>query len=137
MYVRTAEDGSNELTPFQLTDRFPLAHRLTQMIRPSFPCPNQSKSSVCFQASSKILTKPSFPTEADDQTSGRAAYTIDLGSGADTLQGAFVVSTMASANIVSIDPTDALASPGVVDFISYKDIPGRKFIEALTLSVPQ
>ena len=54
-------------------------------------------------------------------------YTIDLDGGEDTLQGAFVLSTEASAVIVSVDPSEALLSPGVVDYISYKDVPGMFF----------
>ena len=33
-------------------------------------------------------------------------------------------STKAHANIVSIDTTEALAIPGVKDYVSYKDVPG-------------
>ena len=33
-------------------------------------------------------------------------------------------SRKAHANIVSIDTTEALAVPGVKDYVSYKDVPG-------------
>ena len=33
-------------------------------------------------------------------------------------------STKAHANILSIDTTEALAIPGVKDFVSYNDVPG-------------
>lgn len=37
----------------------------------------------------------------------------------------FVTSTKSFANIKSVNPAKALSMPGVVDFISYKDVPGN------------
>ena len=44
---------------------------------------------------------------------------------ADELHLALVVSTKAHAEILHIDATEALSMPGVTDFVSYKDVPGK------------
>ena len=36
-----------------------------------------------------------------------------------------VVSSKAHARLISVDASDALQMPGVVDFISHKDVPGE------------
>jgi len=36
-----------------------------------------------------------------------------------------VISTKAYANIVSVDPSEALAMPGVVDYVCHRDVPGH------------
>lgn len=36
-----------------------------------------------------------------------------------------MTSQKAHANILSVDASDALKMPGVVDFIDYKDVPGE------------
>ena len=41
----------------------------------------------------------------------------------DELYLAHVVSTKAHARLVSVDPSEALAMKGVVDFVSYRDVP--------------
>ena len=38
---------------------------------------------------------------------------------------AFVISSKAHARLISVDASDALQMPGVVDFISHKDVPGE------------
>ena len=35
-----------------------------------------------------------------------------------------VLSSKAHANILGVDPTDALAMPGVVSYVDHKDVPG-------------
>jgi len=42
----------------------------------------------------------------------------------DELHLSLVISTKAHARLLNVDPTDALSMPGVVDFISHKDVPG-------------
>ena len=39
----------------------------------------------------------------------------------------FVLSTQARANIVNVDASKALSLKGVVDYISYDDIPGSNY----------
>ena len=36
-----------------------------------------------------------------------------------------MVSTKAHAEILHVDATEALSMPGVTDFVSYKDVPGK------------
>jgi len=36
-----------------------------------------------------------------------------------------VVSTRAHAHLLSVDPSEALTMSGVVDFVSYKDVPAN------------
>lgn len=43
----------------------------------------------------------------------------------DELSLALVSSTRARAKIVSVDFSAALAAPGVVDYVDYKDLPGN------------
>jgi len=45
------------------------------------------------------------------------------GADADELYLAHVVSTKAHARLLNVDPSEALAMSGVVDFVSYKDVP--------------
>lgn len=44
---------------------------------------------------------------------------------ADEVFIAYVTSTKAHAKILSVDTTEAMKSPGVVDYINYKDVPGH------------
>ncbi|KAE9552511.1 hypothetical protein FO519_004291, partial [Halicephalobus sp. NKZ332] len=60
---------------------------------------------------------------ADRHTTGEAVYAGDV-QPPGLLHIAPVMSTMSHAEILSIDPSEALKLPGVVDFISVKDIPG-------------
>ncbi|XP_037301126.1 xanthine dehydrogenase/oxidase-like [Manduca sexta] len=53
-----------------------------------------------------------------------AMYTEDLPAYPNEVFGAFVLSTIGSGNIVSIDASAALNYPGVIAFYSAKDIPG-------------
>jgi len=44
-----------------------------------------------------------------------------------------VVSTRSHARLVEVDPSEALAMDGVVDFISYKDVPANNNYDLLYL----
>jgi len=44
---------------------------------------------------------------------------------ADELYLAHVVSTRAHAHLLDVDASEALAMNGVVDFVSYKDVPAK------------
>jgi len=64
------------------------------------------------------------------QTSGEALYTNDIPSPQGTLYGAFVLSTVASGTIQSIDTSKALAMEGVVAWIDASDVPGTNITDA-------
>jgi len=66
--------------------------------------------------------QPIHKLSAPLQASGEAIYTDDMFVSASGLHGAYVTSTVAAGTIVSIDATAALAMPGIVAFISAKDI---------------
>ena len=54
----------------------------------------------------------------------------------DELSMWFVTSTKAHANIVSIDPSAALAVPGVVDYVDCRDVPGNNDYGPLVHDIP-
>merc|ERR1712142_858907 len=58
------------------------------------------------------------------QTSGELKYVGDIQPQQGQLHGAFVLSTRANCDIVSVNSTKALALTGVIDFIDANDIPG-------------
>ncbi|KAI0219543.1 Xanthine dehydrogenase/oxidase [Lamellibrachia satsuma] len=62
---------------------------------------------------------------ATQQTTGEAMYIDDIRPYAGELSLAFVISSKAHARLISVDASDALQMPGVVDFISHKDVPGE------------
>ncbi|OXA54699.1 Xanthine dehydrogenase [Folsomia candida] len=70
------------------------------------------------------LYQPIPKLEADVQASGEAEYINDIRPEFGDLFGAFVVTTVANATISSIDASEALMTPGVVNFLQAKDIPG-------------
>ncbi|XP_067680306.1 xanthine dehydrogenase/oxidase-like [Haliotis asinina] len=57
---------------------------------------------------------------------GEAVYVDDMSSREGELFMTLVLSERPHARIVSVDATEALSLPGVVDFITHKDIPGEK-----------
>ncbi|CAG7835136.1 unnamed protein product [Allacma fusca] len=71
------------------------------------------------------LYKPVAKLEALAQCSGEAEYVNDIPKQQDELSGAFVTATLANTEIKTIDASEALKVPGVVTFITSKDIPGR------------
>ncbi|KAJ8719963.1 hypothetical protein PYW07_012006 [Mythimna separata] len=70
------------------------------------------------------LNQPIAKVEALIQCAGEAQYTDDIPSLPHEVFGAFVLSTVAVGVISKIDPSAALACPGVIAFYSAKDIPG-------------
>ncbi|KAI0235300.1 Xanthine dehydrogenase/oxidase [Lamellibrachia satsuma] len=62
---------------------------------------------------------------ATQQATGEAVYIDDIRPYAGELSLALVVSSKAHAQLISVDASDALQMPGVVDFISHKDVPGE------------
>ncbi|XP_048257190.1 xanthine dehydrogenase/oxidase-like [Haliotis rufescens] len=67
--------------------------------------------------------RPLVHTSALQQTTGEAVYIDDMPMIDGELYAAFVFSTKAHAKILSVDASEALSMPGVVDFVSFKDIP--------------
>jgi len=61
--------------------------------------------------------QPTIKVEARAQCSGEAEYTPDISKRADELYGEFVLSTVASCTIESVDASAALECEGVVAFI--------------------
>ncbi|KAF2460323.1 xanthine dehydrogenase/oxidase [Lineolata rhizophorae] len=57
------------------------------------------------------------------QCTGEAQYTDDIPVQKNELYGCLVLSTKAHAKLLSVDPSPALELPGVVDFVSHKDLP--------------
>ncbi|XP_045474437.1 xanthine dehydrogenase [Harmonia axyridis] len=68
------------------------------------------------------LRKPIVHNSAFKQSTGEAVYCDDMPRFHNELYMAFVLSTEANAIITSIDTTEALATEGVHEFISAKDI---------------
>ncbi|XP_046967892.1 indole-3-acetaldehyde oxidase-like [Vanessa cardui] len=71
------------------------------------------------------LNQPVPKLEALTQCSGEALYACDQVSGPRDVHVAFVLSTICLGEIVQFDTTEALKLPGVVAFLSAKDIPGK------------
>ncbi|XP_052067278.1 uncharacterized protein LOC127706662 [Mytilus californianus] len=82
------------------------------------------------------LTEPLIKLEALDQCTGKAEYINDIPEYKDTLYAAFVTSTVGNAKLQSMDPTKALSTPGVLKFITAKDIPGKNDCVALVPGIP-
>ena len=59
------------------------------------------------------------------QTSGEARYIDDIPVVEGTLHAAFITSTEANAHINTIDFSRALSMPGVYDYVTADDIPGK------------
>ncbi|CAM6091193.1 unnamed protein product [Calypogeia fissa] len=85
------------------------------------------------QASQKFATsnefwpvgQPAEKTVAHLQAAGEAVYVDDITPIKGTLYAAFVLSDRRAGKILSIDASEALKSPGAVDFMSAKDLPGK------------
>uniref|UniRef100_A0A8C1EJN6 Xanthine dehydrogenase/oxidase n=1 Tax=Cyprinus carpio carpio TaxID=630221 RepID=A0A8C1EJN6_CYPCA len=71
-----------------------------------------------------VVGQPIMHLSALKQATGEAIYCDDIPCYENELHLALVTSTKAHALIKSIDTSDAMAVPGVVAFISAKDIPG-------------
>uniref|UniRef100_A0A8C1GP10 xanthine dehydrogenase n=1 Tax=Cyprinus carpio TaxID=7962 RepID=A0A8C1GP10_CYPCA len=84
----------------------------------------------CFQAvppgdnSDDVVGHPIMHLSALKHATGEAIYCDDIPCYENELRLALVTSTKAHALIKSIDTSDAMEVPGVVAFISAKDIPG-------------
>eukprot|EP00603_Paraphysomonas_imperforata_P007910 CAMPEP_0114426424 /NCGR_PEP_ID=MMETSP0103-20121206/7793_1 /TAXON_ID=37642 ORGANISM="Paraphysomonas imperforata, Strain PA2" /NCGR_SAMPLE_ID=MMETSP0103 /ASSEMBLY_ACC=CAM_ASM_000201 /LENGTH=1459 /DNA_ID=CAMNT_0001595389 /DNA_START=56 /DNA_END=4435 /DNA_ORIENTATION=- len=81
------------------------------------------------------LHKAVIKLEAKAQSTGEARYASDEPLPAQGLCAAMVYTTQASGKIKSIDPAVALGMPGVVSFLSAKDIPGTNFVGNIALKL--
>ncbi|KAI7791213.1 aldehyde oxidase 5 isoform X2 [Triplophysa rosa] len=77
------------------------------------------------QSISDPVGRPNVHQAALQQATGEAVYYDDIPSVKGELFVSMVTSTRAHAKIISIDASAALAIPGVVTFISAKDVPGQ------------
>jgi len=68
------------------------------------------------------LGKPIKHKSADLQATGEAVYLDDIPRREDEAYICFVVSSKAHARLVDVDPSEALKTPGVIDFVSIKDV---------------
>lgn len=75
------------------------------------------------QTSEYPLTKPMTKLAAKLQTSGEAQYASDIPIQGGELYASFVVSTQGNCKIDSLDASEALKMPGVIKYITVKDIP--------------
>ena len=70
------------------------------------------------------VSEPREKVEGRWQTSGEIQYTGDIPVKAGELHAAFVLSSKANCDIASIDTSEAMAMPGVVEYVDATDIPG-------------
>ncbi|XP_076442699.1 xanthine dehydrogenase/oxidase-like [Babylonia areolata] len=78
------------------------------------------------ESPNSALRRPVVHRSAYKQTTGEAVYVDDMAPRKGELHLALVLSSQARARLIRVDPTAALSMPGVVDYISNKDIPGKK-----------
>lgn len=76
--------------------------------------------------STGVVGKSIVHASAMKQVTGEAMYVDDMPKLANELYGVIVQSSEAHAKILSVDCSRALAYPGVVDYVSWKDIPNFK-----------
>ncbi|KAL5273166.1 hypothetical protein ACFFRR_000119 [Megaselia abdita] len=71
------------------------------------------------------LTQPVMKLEALAQCAGEAEYSNDIPPLPNEVFCAFVIATQVKRKIEKMDPSEALAIPGVLRFITKLDIPGK------------
>ncbi|CAG9858905.1 unnamed protein product [Phyllotreta striolata] len=74
----------------------------------------------------KSIVPPIVHRSAYKQATGEAIYCDDIPRFEGELQGAFVLSTKAHAQILNIDASEALTMEGVRGFVCGEDVPGKK-----------
>lgn len=84
----------------------------------------------------EIVWKPIPHAAAKSLASGEAVFIDDMPKYANELSMWFVTSTKAHAKILSIDPSAALAVPGVVDYVDYRDVPGSNMYGPMVHDIP-
>lgn len=76
--------------------------------------------------SQRVLGKANPHIAALKQCTGEAQYTDDIPKQRNELYGGLVISAKAHAKIVSVDPSAALALPGVVAWVDRHDVPTKE-----------
>jgi len=71
------------------------------------------------------VSEPIEKVESKWQTSGELKYVNDIPPQQGELHSAFVLSSRANCDVVSVNATKALALAGVIDFVDANDIPGK------------
>uniref|UniRef100_A0A4W5P4J5 Aldehyde oxidase 1 n=1 Tax=Hucho hucho TaxID=62062 RepID=A0A4W5P4J5_9TELE len=79
------------------------------------------------QSGDDPVGRPIMHRSAISQATGEAVYCDDIPKMEGELHLVLVTSTRPHAKILDIDISEALQVPGVVDVITSKDIPGKKF----------
>lgn len=80
-------------------------------------------SQVFTESEVGVVGKSVVHTSAMKQVTGEAVYVDDMPKLANELYAVVVQSTEAHANILNVDYSEAVAVAGVVDYVSWKDIP--------------
>ncbi|XP_062619392.1 xanthine dehydrogenase/oxidase-like [Saccostrea cucullata] len=75
--------------------------------------------------SSNIVWQPVPHVSSESITTGEAVYVDDIPEYKNELSLALVSSSRDHAKILSVDFSAALGSPGVEDFVDYRDVPGE------------
>jgi xanthine dehydrogenase/oxidase len=73
----------------------------------------------------KVLGKANPHLAALKHCTGEAQYTNDIPRQGNELCGGLVISTKARAKLVSVDPSPALALPGVVAWVDHSDVANK------------
>lgn len=126
---------------FYLTVLMQLRKRLSGVVQSRVPTSHKSATAVFQRDPTKStqlyeevppnqgegdpLGRPITHLSAAKQASGEAIYIDDIPLYENEKYLAFVTSQKAHANILSIDPSEALKMPGVVGFVSHKDVQGH------------
>ncbi|MGH0121086.1 UNVERIFIED_CONTAM: hypothetical protein FKN15_070755, partial [Acipenser sinensis] len=85
------------------------------------------------QSMEDVVGRPVVHLSALKQATGEAIYCDDMPRYENELYLTLVTSTKAHAKVISIDTAEALEVPGVVCFLSYKDIPGSNITGPIVL----
>ncbi|KAH9502657.1 hypothetical protein Btru_074041 [Bulinus truncatus] len=108
-----------------------VSERLQQNILPEDTSSHLKTDDIHFHASQiyditnkqGAVGQPLVHRSAYKQATGKAEYVDDVPKMDGELSCGFVYSTKAHAKILKVDPSKALCVPGVVDFVTYKDVP--------------
>jgi len=95
-----------------------------------------SKQFFDFSDTHKPVSKAITKVEARSLVSGDIKYTADRVVLSNTLYGALVLSEQARAKLVDVDSSEALQCPGVVQFVSAKDIKGANSVAGMSKDQP-